>query len=181
MKEQNDIEDLVIVDGHNFIFNLLKGAKTSSEKLAYLREKLIADLDWYKNQKNCDMVVVFDARNSDNPSRNIQTVDGVKVIYSRKNETADDIIEELAGMETGYRRKFVVTSDYLQQKVVFGKNIYRKSSREFNLELKDLKEKIRERITRSREDSDKKFGSLEKRLSGKERKKLSELRKKQDQ
>ena len=181
MKEQNDIEDLVIVDGHNFIFNLLKGAKPSSEKLAYLREKLIADLDWYKNQKNCDMVVVFDSRNSDNPSRSIQIVDGVKVIYSRKNETADDIIEELAGMETGYRRKFVVTSDYLQQKVVFGKNIYRKSSREFNLELKDLKERIRERITRSREDSDKKFGSLEKRLSGKERKKLSELRKKQDQ
>ncbi len=181
MKEQNDIEDLVIVDGHNFIFNLLKGTKPSSEKLAYLREKLVADLDWYKNQKNCDMVVVFDARNSDNPSRSIQVVDGVKVIYSKKNETADDIIEELAGMETGYLRKFVVTSDYLQQKVVFGKNIYRKSSREFNLELKDLKERIRERITRSREDSDKKFNSLEKRLSGKERKKLSELRKKQDQ
>ena len=180
MKEQNDIEDLVIVDGHNFIFNLLNGTKPSSEKLAYLREKLVADLDWYKNQKNCDMVVVFDARNSDNPSRSIQTVDGVKVIYSRKNETADDIIEELAAMETGYRRKFVVTSDYLQQKVVFGKNIYRKSSREFNLELKDLKERIRERITRSREDSDKKFHSLEERLSGKERKKLSELRKKQD-
>ena len=180
MKEQNDIEDLVIVDGHNFIFNLLNGTKPSSEKLAYLREKLVADLDWYKNQKNCDMVVVFDARNSDNPSRSMQTVDGVKVIYSRNNETADDIIEELAGMDTGYRRKFVVTSDYLQQKVVFGKNIYRKSSREFNLELKDLKERIRERITRSREDSDKKFHSLEKRLSGKERKKLSELRKKQD-
>lgn len=179
MKEQNDIEDLVIVDGHNFIFNILKGARPSSEKLTYLREKLITDLDLYKNQKNCDMVVVFDARNSDNPSRSIQIIDGVKVIYSRKNETADDIIEELAGMEeSGYRRKFVVTSDYLQQKVVSGKNIYRKSSREFNLEIKDLKEGIREKITRSREDSDKKFNSLEKRLSAKERKKLSELRKK---
>ncbi|MDD5622285.1 MAG: NYN domain-containing protein [Actinomycetota bacterium] len=178
MKEQNDIEDLVIVDGHNFIFNILKGVRPGSEKLTYLKEKLVADLDLYKNQKNCDMVVVFDARNSDNPSRSIQIIDGVKVIYSRKNETADDIIEELAGMESDYRRKFVVTSDYLQQKVVFGKNIYRKSSREFNLEIKDLKERIREKITRSREDSDKKFHSLEKRLSGKERKKLSELRKK---
>ncbi len=69
MKEQNDIEDLVIVDGHNFIFNFFKSAKLSSEKLTYLREKLIADLDWYKNQKNCDMVVVFDARNSDNPAK----------------------------------------------------------------------------------------------------------------
>src|SRR4030065_1498446 len=103
LKEQNDIEDLVIVDGHNFIFNLLNGTKPSSEKLAYLREKLVADLDWYKNQKNCDMVVVFDDRNRHNPSRSIQTVDGVKVIYSRKNETADDIIEELAGMENGQR------------------------------------------------------------------------------
>ncbi|HEY4695532.1 MAG TPA: NYN domain-containing protein [Candidatus Hydromicrobium sp.] len=178
MKKQNDIEDLVIVDGHNFIFNFFKSAKPSSEKLTYLREKLIADLNWYKNQKNCDMVVVFDARNSDNPARSIQIVDGVKVIYSRKNETADDIIEELAGMETGYKRKFVVTSDYLQQKVVFRKNIYRKSSREFNLEIKDLKNRIREKINRSKEDSDKKFHSLEKRLSDKERKKLSELRKK---
>lgn len=178
MKEQNDIENLVIVDGHNFIFNFLKGNKATSEKLTYFREKLIADLDLYKNQKDCDMTVVFDARNSDNSSRSIQIIDGVKVIYSRKNETADAIIEELAGMESGYRRTFVVTSDYLQQKVVFGKNIYRKSSREFNLEIKDLKERIREKITRSREDSDKKFHSLEKRLSGKERKKLSELRKK---
>jgi len=178
LKEQNNMEDLVIVDGHNFIFNILKGARPSSEKLTYFRERLIADLDLYKNQKNCDMIVVFDARNSDNLSRSIQIVDGVKVIYSRKNETADDIIEELAGLESGYRRKFVVTSDYLQQKVVSGKNIYRKSSREFNLEIKDLKERIREKITHSREDSDKKFHSLEKRLSSKERKKLSELRKK---
>ncbi len=110
--------------------------------------------------------------------RSIQIVDGVKVIYSRKNETADDIIEELAGMETGYKRKFVVTSDYLQQKVVFRKNIYRKSSREFRLEIKDLKNRIREKMNRSKEDSDKMFHSLEKRLSGKDKKKVSELRKK---
>ena len=178
MKKQNDIEDLVIVDGHNFIFNFFKSGKLSGEKLTYLREKLIADLAWYKNQKNCDTVVVFDARNSDNPQRSIQTIDGVKVIYSRKNETADDVIEELAGMETGYKRIFVVTSDYLQQKVVFRKNIYRKSSREFRLEIKDLKDKIREKMASSKKDSDKVFLSLEKRLSGKTRKKLSELRKK---
>jgi predicted RNA-binding protein with PIN domain len=178
LKKQSDIEDLVMVDGHNFIFNFFKSGKLNNEKLTYLREKLITDLNWYKNQKNCDVTVVFDARNSDNPARSIQIVDGVKVIYSRKNETADDVIEELAGMEAGYKRIFVVTSDYLQQKVVFRKNIFRKSSREFNLEIKDLKNRIREKINRSREDSDKKFHSLEKRLSGKERKKLSELRKK---
>jgi len=178
LKKKTDIEDLVIVDGHNFIFNFFKSGKLSGEKLTYLREKLIADLAWYKNQKNCDTVVVFDARSSDNPQRSMQTIDGVKVIYPRKNETADDIIEELAGMETGYKRIFVVTSDYLQQKVVFRKNTYRKSSREFRLEIKDLKDKIREKIASSKKDSDKVFLSLENRLSGKTRKRLSELRKK---
>lgn len=178
MKERNNIEDLVIVDGYNFIFNFFKSKKLSNEKLTYLSEKLIADLNWYKNQKNCDVVVVFDARSSDNTARSTQIVDDVRVIYSRKNETADDVIEELAGIEAGYKRVFVVTSDYLQQKVVFRKNVYRKSSREFNLEIKDLKNRVRERITHSREDFDKRFHSLEKRLSGKERKKLSELREK---
>jgi len=178
LKKQDNIEDLIIVDGHNFIFNFLKKIKPGDDKLIYLSEKLIEDLNWYKNQKNCDAIVVFDARNRDNQARSIQDINGVKVIYSRKNETADDIIEELAGMETDYKRKFVVTSDYLQQKVVFRKNVYRKSSREFNLEIRDLKNKIREKIKYSKEDSDKKFHSLEKKLSSKERKKLSELRKK---
>lgn len=111
MREKIDIRDLVIVDGHNFIFNFFKADKLSNENLMYLREKLISDLTWYKNQKNCDMVVVFDARNSDNLNRSIQIVDDIKVIYSRKNETADDVIEELAGKETGYGRIFVITSD----------------------------------------------------------------------
>lgn len=178
LREKIDIRDLVIVDGHNFIFNFFKADKLSNENLMYLREKLISDLTWYKNQKNCDMVVVFDARNSDNLNRSIQIVDDIKVIYSRKNETADDVIEELAGKETGYGRIFVITSDYMQQKVVFRKNIYRKSSREFSLEIKDLKNKIREKIDRSKKNSDKVFLSFENRLSDKARKRFLELRKK---
>lgn len=178
LREKIDIRDLVIVDGHNFIFNFFKADKLSNENLMYLRGKLISDLTWYKNQKNCDMVVVFDARNSDNLNRSIQIVDDIKVIYSKKNETADTVIEELAGRETGYRRIFVVTSDYLQQKVVFRKNTYRKSSREFSLEIKDLKNKIREKIDRSKKNSDKVFFSFENRLSDKARKRFLELRKK---
>lgn len=178
LREKIDIRDLIIVDGHNFIFNFFKADKLSNENLMYLRGKLISDLTWYKNQKNCDMVVVFDARNSDNLNRSIQIVDDIKVIYSKKNETADTVIEELAGRETGYRRIFVVTSDYLQQKVVFRKNTYRKSSREFSLEIKDLKNKIREKIDRSKKNSDKVFFSFENRLSDKARKRFLELRKK---
>lgn len=179
-------ENLVIVDGHNLIFDFFKAGKLSGEKIDYIKEKLISDLSVYKSQKNCDVVIVFDARNSENQRRSTQIIDGVKVIYSRKNETADDIIEELAVAETrktdartGYRNIFVVTSDYHQQKVVLRKNVYRKSCREFNIELKDLKKEIREKMIDFRKESGRKFLTLEKRLSDKTREKLSELRKKQ--
>jgi len=178
LKKQVNIENLIIVDGHNFIFNFFKAGKLSKEKIEYLKEKLVSDLVWYKNLKNYDAVIVFDARSSDNLKRESQLVDGVKVIYSKKNETADDIIEKLAGSETGYKRIFVVTSDYLQQKVIFRKNVYRKSSREFNLELIDLKRKVREDIIDSRKKSNRHFLSLEKRLNSDAKKRLSELRKK---
>ena len=186
LKKNISRENLIIVDGHNLIFDFFKAGKLSREKIDYIKDKLIGDLSLYKSQKNYDVVIVFDARNSENPKRSIQTIDDVKVIYSRRNESADAVIEELVGVETGYpdmgpavySRIFVVTSDYLQQKVVFRKNVYRKSCREFHIELKDLKREVREKIAGFRKESDRKFLTLEKRLSIKTRKKLSELRKK---
>ena len=170
------MEDLVIVDGYNFIFSFFKADKLSNEDLMYLREKLISDLAYYKHQKKCDIIVVFDAKKSENLDRNIQKFDDVSVIYSSRNETADAVIEELVDREAKDRKVFVVTSDYSQQKVIFRGNIYRKSSREFSLEIKDSKKKITDRINHSKRNSDKIF-LLENRLSDKERKKFSKLRK----
>lgn len=185
MKKHSCYENLIIIDGYNLIFNFFKASKLSREKIDYIKEKLINDLSLYRSQENCDVTIVFDARNSENQKRSIQTVDEVRVIHSRKNESADSIIEELvgtetrhSGIETEHSKIFVVTSDYLQQKVVFRENVYRKSCREFYIELKDLKKEVRGKITGFNKGSDRKFLTLEKRLSSKTRKKLSELRKK---
>ena len=167
--------DLVIVDGYNFIFSFFRADKLSNEDLMYLREKLIADLAYYKHQKNCNLIVVFDAKKSDNMSRNIQKIDDISVIYSSRNETADAVIEELVDKEAKDRKVFVITSDYSQQKVIFRGNIYRKSSREFSLEIKDSKNKIKNRINHSKRNSDKIFFLLENRLSDKARKKFLKL------
>ncbi len=176
MKEKNNTGDLVIIDGYNFIFSLFKPEGLSSENLTYLREKLIEDLAWYKIQRNCGITVVFDASNGSNPGRSVQIIDDVKVIYSRRGETADEVIEELVSSKGDNRKVFVVTSDYSQQKVVFRKGIYRKSVREFNLEIKDYKDRIREEIKLLKKKSDSTFFSIEKRLSDKTRKKFLELR-----
>ncbi|MEA2015931.1 MAG: NYN domain-containing protein [Actinomycetota bacterium] len=174
MKEEIDKKSLIVVDGHNFIFNFFKTGRLSRGKIEYLKEKLIYDLGWYKNLKSCDVIVVFDARKGANPRRSRSVIDGVEVIYSRKDETADDIIEEIAASKKGYEKTFVVTSDYLQQKVVFKKNVYRKSVREFNIELRDFKKKIRETMIGRRSDPRRDFFPLKKKLQMDEETKKSD-------
>ncbi len=179
MKKEINGKRLIIVDGHNFIFNFFKSGKLNNEKIEYLKDKLVNDLVWYKSLKNCDIIVVFDAAKSPNPQRSMRVVDGVEVVHSRKDETADDVIEELAVSKRGYREVFVVTSDYLQQKVVFKKNVYRKSVREFNAELKDFKKRIRETvIDRSGNENDR-FFPLKNKLKINTEIKSSDMKKKQ--
>jgi predicted RNA-binding protein with PIN domain len=178
LKENAKSKDLLIVDGYNFIFRFFESEGLSNEGLSYLREKLIEDLVWYKSQKDCDVTVVFDARKGDKAVIGTQIVDGIKVMFSRRGRSADDVIEGLISMKDDYRRKFVVTSDYLQQKVIFRKDVYRKSTREFNHEIDDYKNKIREDIKKMKESSERTFFSFERRLNSKVRKKLLELREK---
>jgi len=168
-------ENLIIIDGHNFIFSSVRTRDLSGGRMDYLKVKLLRDVILFKSLKNWDAIVVFDARNSDNLKRGDSVIDGVRVIHSMKSETADDVIEELVEMGMGYKSIFVVTSDYLQQKVIFKKNVYRKSSREFGIELRDLRKKMRDSINNPRVSYDSKFLSLGKRLSASQKKKLSEL------
>jgi predicted RNA-binding protein with PIN domain len=178
LEENIKSKDLLVIDGYNFIFRFFKSEGLASESLSYLREKLIEDLVWYRSQKDCDVVVVFDARKGDKTVTGTQIVNGIKVIFSRRGKSADDVIEGLISKKDDYRKAFVVTSDYLQQKVIFRKNVYRKSTREFNHEINNYKSKIREDIKKMKEDSERTFFSFERRLNSKIRKKLSELREK---
>ncbi len=147
------MNDLVIVDGYNFIFNYVKARSIDNDALAAYRDKLIEDLVNYKYSKNSDIVVVFDAKNSANSKRSCHIYNGIKIIYSQSSETADSVIEELVHKDRKHKKIFVVTSDYMQQKVVFKGNIYRKSSREFGIELNLSKKEINENIKKVNKNS----------------------------
>lgn len=172
------MKDLLIVDGHNYIFNLYHSGKIKNTDIENLKDRLISDLSAYGSQKECSIIVVFDAKGGSNRVRGIQTVDNIKVIHSREGETADTVIEELAKKWSSERKVFVVTSDYLQQKVIFGKNTIRKSSREFRLEINSVKENIRQAIKENKNRSRGNFYPLEDRLDPDTKKKISDLRKK---
>ncbi len=172
------MKDLLIVDGHNYIFNFNVLGKIKNTDIENLKDRLISDLSAYGSQKECNIIVVFDAKGGSNRVRGIQTVDNIKVIHSREGEIADTVIEELAKKWSDQRKLFVVTSDYLQQKVIFGKNTIRKSSREFSLEINSVKENIRQTIKENKNRSRGNFYPLEDRLDPNTKKKISDLRKK---
>ncbi len=171
------MKDLLIIDGYNFIFNFFKAGRLDNNDIEYYREKLIADLIAYNSQKDHDLILVFDASKRGNQLRSSEMIDQIKVIYSRKGETADTIIEELVSGWSDYRKICVVTSDYSQQKVIFGKNTVRRSCREFGLELNSIRGDIRKRIKKENTSTKRAFYPLEKRLDPEMRKRISDYRK----
>jgi len=159
------VKDLYIVDGYNFIFNIRKPAKLTPDQLSELREKLLISLSQFKSYNSCSIIAVFDARHSDNPGRSREIFNNIEVIYSRKGETADSVVENIVHNNCKYERIFVVTSDNLQQKVIFRENIYRKSIREFSIEMRQSKEKISNKLKQQKNISERSFYSVEKRIS----------------
>ena len=60
----------------------------------------------------------------------------MEVIYTRKNEIADERIEKLTQELSGRRVQiYVATSDMTEQRVIFGQGALRKSARELEIEM----------------------------------------------
>jgi predicted RNA-binding protein with PIN domain len=173
------MKELYIVDGYNFLFNYYSTKEVSSEQIEFFRDELLSDLIQYKNYNNCSMMVVFDAKHGDKFAQSRETIDGIKIIYSKGGETADSIVERIVHSNEKYDRIFVITSDYLQQKVVFKENVYRRSIREFAIELSDFKKRITAKVSEQRVKTSHSFYSLENRLEKSTREKLDKMRKNQ--
>lgn len=172
------MKDLLIVDGYNFIFNFFEAGKMPGDELDNIKRKLVNDLAAYNSQKDYEVIVVFDASRSENDERSREVYDNVEVVHSRGGETADTVIEELVSRWSPQRKIVVITSDYSQQKVIFGKNTTRKSCREFGIELEAVKHDIKNRIKKTKIKTKKAFYPIEKRLDPEIRKKISDYRKK---
>lgn len=171
------MKDILIIDGYNFIFNFFKADNLNNDDIESLKGKLIADLITYNSQMDRSLILVFDGSKSSNQTRNSEAIDNIEVIHSREGETADTVIEELVSGWSAHRKISVVTSDYSQQKVIFGRNTIRRSCREFGLEMGAIMGNVRERIQKENKNTRKAFYPIEKRLDPKMRKKISDFRK----
>ena len=139
------IEEWLVVDGYNVI-----GSQVSfdqhSKGLEEQRNRLIHDLSEYQAITGRQVYIVFDAHRAFGAM--VQTeIERVRVIYTRKDETADEFIERFVRThQSPDRRIYVATSDYLEQRMVFGQGAYRISSRELLEEVRHAQTRLSQKL-----------------------------------
>lgn len=99
----------LLIDGYNLIRNFSPLAQVEARDFAQGRTALLEWLAEYRQRSPYPVTVVFDGREGPSPLEARDLYRGIKVVYSRAGETADEVIERMTGRERG--KFLVVTSD----------------------------------------------------------------------
>lgn len=165
----------IFVDGYNVINSWpdLKDIKNYS--LESSRKKLIEILQNYSTYKGYKIFLVFDAHMVDKSIEKKEHCGGnLIVVFTKEGETADSFIEKKVNNIGRKIDVCVVTSDSLEQQIIFQRGAIRMSSLEFYHEIKLVENKIKNKIevnTITKKDL------IEDRVEGKILEKLLKIRK----
>lgn len=142
IKEQEPVEEYLLVDGYNIIFawdELNRLAKSSMDRA---RQALMDDLCSYQGYKKCHVILVFDAYRVKGGVRRMEQYHNIHVVYTQEAETADAYIEQ-ASYRLGRRHRVrVATSDGMEQIIVLGHGCLRVSAQSFYEEMDLVKGEI---------------------------------------
>lgn len=134
----------IFVDGYNVINSWpdLKQKKDFSFEAA--RQTLIDKLHNYGVFKACKIILVFDAHKVIGSLEKKEDINkNISVIFTKDGETADGYIEKRVNSLGRKHEIVVVTSDSLEQQVVFQRGAVRMSSLEFYNEVIKVEKSIK--------------------------------------
>lgn len=135
------MQEYLIVDGYNIINAWPVFEKLRVESFEHARAKLIEILSNYQGSTDSRVIIVFDAHLVKGGSQKKELIDGIEVIFSQENETADNVIEKLVGTLPIQSKITVATSDWVEQTLVLGRGAVRMSARELFLEINEVTQK----------------------------------------
>jgi predicted RNA-binding protein with PIN domain len=99
----------IIIDGYNLIRQSATLSALDQQDIKLGREALVAQLATYRKIKSHRITVVFDARHSPLFSPQNDRHQGIAIRFSRRGESADDVIKRMAREER--EKALVVSSD----------------------------------------------------------------------
>ena len=138
-----DGDDYLLVDGYNVIFSWDNLSRLAKDNIDAARSVLVNVLCNYQGYKKCRLILVFDAYKVKGSVREIETVGGISIVYTKEAETADMYIEKVSHKLAKNNRVRVVTSDGMEQLIILGSCALRVSSRAFLEEVKAAESEIR--------------------------------------
>ena len=143
------MKPLLLVDGYNVIgaWSVPRAERLSIEES---RERLVHMIADYAGFSGEEVVVVFDGHYTDRTTRSHRNAHGVEVVFTRHGESADNYIEAACAAAPRWRAVRVATSDAIEQTVTLGRGAVRISSREFLMELAQVRSAGRGRMREER-------------------------------
>ncbi len=99
----------ILIDGYNLIRNYPPLSRAEKADFSQGRERLLEWLSLYRRTTPNPITVAFDGGQGDALAEGRDIFKGIKVLYSSRGQTADDIIKRLAKKDGG--KILVVTSD----------------------------------------------------------------------
>ena len=139
------MKPLLLVDGYNVIgaWDVPKKEHLSIDEARERLVHLVADYAGYSGE---EVIVVFDGHYTDRTVRSHTVMHGVEVIFTKHAESADNFIEAQCAAAPKWRQVRVATSDSIEQTVTMGRGAVRISSREFLLQLTQIRSTGRVRM-----------------------------------
>ena len=140
------MQNILLVDGYNMIGAWKELRSLRDENFEDARDRLVELMAEYKAVKGWRVIIVFDAHLVPGTEQ-LYIQHDVEVIFTRKNETADERIEKLSTDLKGRKIQIhVATSDMTEQNVVFGHGALRKSARELEIEMEIIQSNISRKV-----------------------------------
>ena len=135
-----------MIDGYNMIFSW---DDIDSDNIGFARDRLLDIIADYGSSTDAEIIVVFDGYRVKGNNGTTEEINGIGVVYTRENQTADSYIEKLA-YELGKKADVTVaTSDYMEQLMIFGSGAKRITSAELKADIQNAKEKVRSSIRKA--------------------------------
>ena len=135
-------QTLVIIDGYNLIFSDEYMKELAAGDIGSARDQLIERLKNYAGYTGFEVTVIFDAYKVVPGAGSSEDHNGVKVIYTSQDETADIRIGKMINSVKD-RSVYAVSSDGLVQQDAWVHGALRLSSREFLKLLDSTDEEVR--------------------------------------
>lgn len=138
--------DVLIVDGYNIIGAWDELVRLKKRSISEARDRLIEILSEYKAYSGLKIIIVFDALYAKGLESK-QAINNLEVIFTKEKETADECIERLVDSVKHVKNEvYVATSDYAEQRIIFGRGALRISARELLINIENIDHNISDSI-----------------------------------